>query len=375
MMLGVVSAVAAIAVVALLVWALRWRASAWMKDQITQAIGSAQTQLVTGAQQQLAAQRAGDVQELEMRKQAVEHAVTGLTQHLAKAETLIRELERDRAAKFGSLSQQLSAQVRETQKWAVAAEQLTSVLGNAKVRGQWGQKAADDILRACGLQEGLHYVQEKASEAGRPDFTFLLPDGHRLYMDVKFPLDNYLKHLNSRRDEDKEQFLHDVRVHLKEMERRDYAPTEGGSPDFVLIFIPNEQVFAALNEWMPGLIDETLPKRLILCGPWALYAQVRVIWEGWQHFHHEQAIGQIVRTIGEFLKAYEGFQKRFEELGKKLGAATEHYQEIERISYAQMKRRIEQIEAYRKGQGLELDVKPSIKEEGSDALLFKEVAP
>ena len=348
----------------------------WMKGQIAHAISSAHTQLLSVTQQQLAAQRAGDVQELEVRKQAVEHAVAGLMQQLAKAEQLIRDLEKDRIAKFSSLAQQLEEQARQTQKLGRTAEQLTSVLGNAKVRGQWGEKIAEDILRLCGLQENLHYRKQQTSQAGRPDITFLLPGDHVCYMDVKCPLDNYLKYVNTNRPEDQEQFLRDVRVHLKELERRDYAPAGGGSPDYVLMFIPNEQVYGAVNEWMPGLIDEALAKRLIVCGPWMLYAQVRLIWQGWQAYYHERAIGDIARTVSEFLKAYDGFQKRFEELGAKLDAATQKYQEIARISYAQLGRKIEQIEAYRRGQGQEgASSSSSLKEEPSDLLMLKEVVP
>ena len=52
--------------------------------------------------------------------------------------------------------------------------------------------------------------------AGRPDYTFLLPEEHSLFMDVKFPLDHYLRFAEAQREDDqqrcKEAFIRSVRV-------------------------------------------------------------------------------------------------------------------------------------------------------------------
>ena len=345
-----------IAIGALLAWLVRAEFSRWLKQEILASLQTAKEDFLTLATQRLSTERVQQTGELEQQKRAVETAVQGLREQLTRYESLIREFERDRDRKYGSLNQQLTAAVTETQKLHQTTAQLTAMLGNAKIRGQWGEKTADDILRACGLQEEIHYQKQKNAPLGRPDVTFLLPGDHRLYMDVKFPLDNYIKLANWERDDEqrrvlKEQFLRDVRAHLKELERRDYAPTGGDEPDYVLMFIPNEQVYGAVNDWMPGLIDEALDKRIILCGPWTLYAHVRLIWQAWQHYYHAQAIGEITRTVSEFLKAYERFKTRFEELGDKLGGALEGYEDIVRTSFAQLERKITQIEDYRRGQG------------------------
>ena len=54
---------------------------------------------------------------------------------------------------------------------------------------------AEDVLCLAGFVEGVQYRKQKAVEQGSgiPDFTFLLPQNSILYMDVKFPLDNYLR--------------------------------------------------------------------------------------------------------------------------------------------------------------------------------------
>ena len=354
--LFVLSLAGIVGAVAFLVWWTRTEGTRWLRQEISASLQAAKEDFLTLASQRLTMERAQQFGELEQQKQTVETSVQGLRDQLVRHEKLIRDFERDRDTKYGSLTQQLTTTAAETQKLHHATTQFSAMLGNAKIRGQWGQKTADDILRACGLQEGIHYQQQKNTPEGRPDVTFLLPGNRRLYMDVKFPLDNYIKFANSSdREEEsrlaKEHFLRDVRVHLKELERRDYAPTGSDEPDYVLMFIPNEQVYGAVNDWMPTIIDEALSKRIILCGPWTLYAHVRLIWQAWQHFYHAQAVGEITRTVEEFLKAYERFKDRFEELGAKLAGAAQGHQDITRTSFAQLERKIAQIEEYRRGQG------------------------
>ena len=50
-------------------------------------------------------------------------------------------------------------------------------------------------------KKGINFETQSGSKAGKPDFTFLLPEGKRLNMDVKFPWDHYAK-LFSTDDED-----------------------------------------------------------------------------------------------------------------------------------------------------------------------------
>lgn len=328
------------------------RMSRAAEAHITTCLKAAQEDFLTLATQRLATERVEQAGQLQTRKAEIDAVVKGLHDQLQKYERLIRDFEQDRATKYGSLEQQLKTTAAETIRLQQTTTQLTALLGNSKVRGQWGEKTADDILRLCGLQEGIHYEKQQTTAQGRPDFTFKLPDAHLFHMDVKFPLENFIRYVNSEREEEKrtyrEQFLRDVRAHLTELTRRDYAPSATGMPDYVLMFIPNEQVYGAVNEWIPGLIDEALAKRIILCGPWTLYAQVRLIVQAWQSYYHAQSIGEIVKTVADFVGDYSRFQERFTELGDKLAVAQKKYREIVDTSYAQLDRRIDRIQQLRK---------------------------
>ena len=140
---------------------------------------------------------------------------------------------------------------------------LNNILGNVKLRGQWGERMAEDIIRYAGLIENVNYLKQNVNAAAtKPDYTFLLPQGHCINMDVKFPLDNYLQMVNAaegmQRDSYEKEFIKNVKDRIKEIQNRDYINPSENTLDFVLLFIPNEQVFGLIQEKMPDVMDFAL---------------------------------------------------------------------------------------------------------------------
>jgi DNA anti-recombination protein RmuC len=105
-----------------------------------------------------------------------------------------------------------------------------------------------------------------------------------------------------------------------------------------------------VNEWVPGLFDEGLQRRLIICGPSSLYVQVRTVWEAWQNFYYEQAIAEIVKAIDGFRQDFQRFKERFQEVGDRIQRAAEKYEEIASVSFKRLEQRFQKIEEHRRGQ-------------------------
>lgn len=214
---------------------------------------------------------------------------------------------------------------------------------------------ADDILRSCGLLENVQYLKNKAQEtsASRPDFTFLLPEGHKFHMDVKFPLDNYLRMANSSTDDErsryKNDFLRDVKGRIKEVQKRDYINPDESTLDYVLLFIPNEQVYGFIHESWPGLIDDTLKQKVVLCSPFTLYAVISVVRQAFENFHFSKATQEIIKLLGNFGAAFDKFKDRFQELGKQLKKASDTYEDITQVSYKRLDSSLAKIEKLRQG--------------------------
>ncbi|RLB40155.1 MAG: DNA recombination protein RmuC, partial [Deltaproteobacteria bacterium] len=200
------------------------------------------------AKARLDAEREVSSKELEAKKALIDAQLKKMNTELENVSLLVRDLEKDRATKFGQLASQLKASQEQISQLLKTTSALREALASTKARGQWGERMAEDVLRVAGFVENVNYLKQKAvAGAGtRPDFTFLLPKDLKLNMDVKFPLDNYLRFLEADTDIEKQKFknnfLRDVKARIKEITTRDYINPEQNTLDYVLLFIPNEQV-------------------------------------------------------------------------------------------------------------------------------------
>ena len=298
--------------------------------------------------------------QLELRKQAIEHTVAGLKEELGKYQQMLRESQGDHARKFGSLENELKNASIATQKLQETTVKLNNILGNVKLRGQWGERMAEDIIHYAGLIENVNYLKQNVNtSATKPDYTFLLPQGYCINMDVKFPLDNYLQMVNAtegmQRDSYEKEFIKNVKDRIKEIQNRDYINPSENTLDFVLLFIPNEQVFGLIQEKMPDVMDFALKQKVVLCSPFTLYAMLSVIRQAHEHFSFEKDVKKIIELIEGFTRDYELFKSRFTDLGSLIDKLGGQYAEITDKSFKKLDGKIQRIEDHKKGH---LDVVP-----------------
>lgn len=292
--------------------------------------------------------------ELEGKKKLIDQTLEVMREDLQGVQNLVTNLEKDREHKFGELANQLKFTTEQTRKLQETAGQLKAALASTKVRGQWGERMAEDVLRLAGFVEGINYIKQKTLEtvSTRPDYTFLLPQDLKVNMDVKFPLDNYLRYLEEEGEVDQEkyksQFLRDVKNRVKEVTTRDYINPEENTVDYVIVFIPNEQVYAFINENDSSLMDEALKNKVILCSPTTLYAILAVIRQAVDNFNLEKTAAQIMSLLGAFNKQWDAFVNSMEKMGKRIEDAQKEYNTLTSTRRNQLERSLRQIEDLRK---------------------------
>jgi DNA recombination protein RmuC len=269
-------------------------------------------------------------------------------------------LEKDREKKFGELSEQLKKAGEQTTRLTETTVTLREALSSTKARGQWGERMAEDVLRLAGFVENVNYVKQKAIEEGRarPDFTFLLPNDLKLNMDVKFPLDNYMKFLEADSETDKSKFcknfLRDVKSRAKEITNREYINPENNTVDYALLFIPNEQVYAFINEQDRSIIDEGLKNKVIFCSPVTLFAVLAVIRQAVENFALERTSNEILSLLGAVRKQWGAFVAKMEMMGKRISEAQKEYDSLVTTRKRMLEKPLNKIENLRKQRGLSI---------------------
>ncbi len=296
--------------------------------------------------------------DLESKKQLIDQNLSTMKTDVQKMQELVSRFETERARQYGDLDRQLKTAARETSRLQDTADHLREALVSTKARGQWGERMAEDVLRLAGFVEGVNYIRQKVLEmaASRPDYTFWLPQGLKVNMDVKFPLNSYLRFLEAdneaAREGHKTQFLRDVRTRIREVTTRDYINPEEKTLDYVLVFIPNEQVYAFINENDPGLMDEALKNKVILCSPFTLFAILAIIRQSLDNFSMEKTAGEILGLVKNFKKEWEKFAETMAKMGEKLDGAREEYRKMTTTRHDKLDKSIQKIEDMQRLKGI-----------------------
>lgn len=317
------------------------------------------------AREKLTEQSTGNDKQLEHKKELIDQALKDISQKLGKVETTMQTLEKDRESKFSSLTEQLGRTAEETKQLRETAGSLKAALADNRVRGQWGERMAEDVLQLAGFVQGINYQKQKqVTGEGQsiPDYTFNLPQGRKIHMDVKFPLNNYSAYQSAETDAERDRlrkaFLADVRSRIKEVTKRDYINQD--TLDYVIVFIPNEQVYSFINEHAQDLLDEAMRQKVILCAPMTLYAILAVIRQAVENFNLSQTAGAVMDLIADFKKQWEMFSESFGRLGNQLQTVQNTYLALNTTRSSQLLKPIDKIEELR-SRGTEITTKTGKK--------------
>jgi DNA recombination protein RmuC len=281
---------------------------------------------------------------------------------LTKLTDMVNALGRTNAEKFGQVETSLKAHAEVASTLAESTQALRSALTNPQTRGQWGERMAEDVLRMAGFHENINYTKQGQIEgaAGRPDFTFPMPKGHALYMDVKFPMASYLRYLEAGSDAEREthlkNFLRDVRLRVKELAKRDYSAA-GNQPavDYVLLFIPNEQLTGFIHEHDPELLDDAMGQQVVMCSPLTLFAFLGIIRQAFDNFMIEQTSDEILKLIGSFGTQWKKYTDQVESVQKKFDSVDKAFDALTGTRRRALEKPLRQLEAIRLRRGLPVD--------------------
>ena len=332
---------------AIIVWLLRQREISSIRkteDELKDAFSSLSREALDKNQQSF----------FELARNQFENLTKFSGQQLDEKKKLIDSTIKDMKSHLENLAKQtteLKGQMENSQQGISRLTDTTSklrqILSSSQARGQWGERMVEDILNFIGLVEGKNYIKQSQEGTDRPDYTFYLPQEKHVNMDVKFPLSHYENYIaaesDTEKNSEKKQFMMDVRNHVKAIAKRSYIDPEGGTVDYVLMFIPNESIYTFLNQEDNELIDFSLENKIILCSPITLYAVLSLIRQAVSSFAMEKRAGDIQKLIGKFSKQWQMFVSKMDTMGKSLGTVQKHFEDLVTTRSRQLEKPMEKI--------------------------------
>lgn len=287
---------------------------------------------------------------LQAKKELIDQSITVVNQRLEQVRTFLQQTESDRQKHYGQLSERLAA-------LSASTESLRGALAGSKRIGEWGERMTEDVLRLAGMQEGVNYRKQSAgdAESGKPDFSFLLPNELVVNMDVKFPLQKSLDYLDADEPARKakgEQFIAAVRGHVRQVARRGYIDPAGGTLDYAIVFIPNEQVYSLALELDHDLMDESLRQRIVLAGPLTLYALLAVIRQAAENANLMRTADEVIQLLADIEKQWQRYKDSMDKMGRRIEDARTEYENLVTTRTRAMDRPLAKIEDLRTARGL-----------------------
>ena len=336
-------------------------------DVISQAAKLAVDQAITMSREQLGAHTQASDASLAGRQQLIDQRLaevqSGVHLDIDRLSTLVQQLGEATSERFGQVDRSLQVHSEITQTLSSTTNSLREALASSNARGQWGERMAEDVLRLAGFHEGVNYNKRTSvvgEGRGIPDFTFLLPRGHVLFMDVKFPMASYLKYLDATTDAERSAhratFVRDVRARVRELARREYAATDDRpTVDNVLLFVPNETISAFIHESDFGLIEEAMASNVVICSPLTLFAFLGVIRQAFDNFVIEETSQEILQLLGKFGQQWGKYTEQIDKVKRSFDTLNRSFDELATTRRRQLERPLNAIEDLRRKQRLPID--------------------
>ena len=259
-----------------------------------------------------------------------------------------------------ALKQQVELLAEQSKAVGQKADHLAEALkGDNKAAGNWGELVLARILEAAGLQEGRDYdLQVSATSAdGRfqPDAVVRLPENRCIVVDAKMSLKDYMDHVNAATDEARalalKAHLASVETHIKGLSAKRYQDLEAfkdKSPDFVLMFIPNEPAFALALSAKPELFETAARANIILAGPGGLLATLRLVAQIWRQENQRGVLNDIFDAVRKIYEKYAGFAEDMQKIDDSLQKARDAYAEAFKKLASGDGNLLRQLEKFRK---------------------------
>ncbi len=240
----------------------------------------------------------------------------------------------------GAIQNELKNLQRLNQQITSETANLTRALkGDSKYQGDWGEMVLATILESFNFQRGVHYTTQEnfKDEEGRnlrPDVVMNLPGGKQIIIDSKVSLTAYVGYVGAEDDAEREvcikAHVESARRHVEELSRKNYQALgliKERTPDFVIMFMPNEPAFMAALQADGTLWEEAYRKNVIIASPTNLFALLKIIDDLWYRDSQSRNALDIAEQGAKLYEKFVGFVADLEMVGATLGKANASYEE------------------------------------------------
>lgn len=213
---------------------------------------------------------------------------------------------------------------------------LVNALTAPKGGGRWGEMTLRNVMEQAGLSGYCDFDEQVSDDTEdgrqRPDAVIHLPGSRQIVIDSKVSLKAYMDaaaegdplqrtvHLKAHADS--------VRRHIDALASKRYQDNLDERVDFIAMFIPGENFFAAALEHSPDLLERAYSKGVIVTTPSTLIGlakTVSYVWRQEKMTENAREAAELGQQLYERIAVMAG---HIERLGKSLNGAVDNYNKM-----------------------------------------------
>ncbi len=274
--------------------------------------------------------------DMDQRALAVDSLLKPLRDALERYENHAQDIERVRENAYGELRQQVQHLATAQDRVQHETSRLVKALQVPHVRGRWGETTLRRVAELSGMQAHCDFFEQPVAPGEdnrmRPDMIVQLPGNRRIIVDAKVPLSAYLDALEAtepeKRDVQLDRHAAQIATHIQQLSRKAYWSQFDTAPEFVVLFIPGENFFAAALSRNPKLIEDGMQRQIVLATPTTLIALLKAVAHGWrqeQAAENADTVSRLGRTLYERLQT---MTSHLQQMGRDLDRCVGSYNRL-----------------------------------------------
>ena len=248
----------------------------------------------------------------------------------------IEAIEKVRAEDKSMIGEQVKAISESLRHNTAETGKLVTALSAPKGGGRWGETTLRNVMEHAGLSAFCDFTEQTNDTVDgqriRPDVIIKLPGGREIVVDSKVSLDDYLKATDESDPAQRAILLkahaRNVRAHITKLASKPYQDQFSARVDFIALFIPGENFYAAALEHEPDLFDYAASKQVIVVTPSTLLALAKAVAYGWRQEQATENARQAAELGRELYTRLLTMGTHIERMGKSLNSAVESYNKM-----------------------------------------------
>ncbi|MEQ3746174.1 MAG: DNA recombination protein RmuC [Henriciella sp.] len=248
----------------------------------------------------------------------------------------VEAIEKVRTEDKSVIQEQVKAIGESLHRNTAETGKLVNALTAPKGGGRWGEMTLRNVMEQAGLSAHCDFNEQvnDQTEEGRqrPDAIIQLPGGRQIVVDSKVSLEAYMAAASAedptQRNVHLKSHATSVQRHIDTLASKRYQANLDERVDFVAMFIPGENFFAAALESAPDLLERAYSKNVIVTTPSTLIGLAKTVSYVWRQEKMTENAREAAKLGEQLYERIAVLAGHIEKLGKSLNGAVDNYNKM-----------------------------------------------